>query len=231
MKWSNLSCVLQPEICAPHGHETKSQPKLGTKVLLQSQVYLKMRRNNFYNKTNMNILRGRNKRSTWILRLKYEASITFCFCSELLQAALPGGLGGCAFPHLYFMGISVGKKFWEALKFMKGLLIYKHVTMLLLFVFKAAANKCKRRLKWHVGADKGKQQCDGRLTTAEFTGDGTWDTGRGQVLSCHFFRTVTLKLECTSVSPRGLVKTQISGPQPQSPWFPRSGVGSEYLLF
>ena len=33
-----------------------------------------------------------------------------CFCSGLLQAALPGALKECAFPPLYFMGISLGKK-------------------------------------------------------------------------------------------------------------------------
>ena len=33
-----------------------------------------------------------------------------CFCSGLLQAALPGALKECAFPPLYFMGISVEKK-------------------------------------------------------------------------------------------------------------------------
>ena len=41
------------------------------------------------------------------------------------------------------------------------------------------------------------------------------ETLGGDACFPHFFRTVILKLECTSVSLRGLVKTQISGLHPQ----------------
>lgn len=57
------------------------------------------------------------------------------------------------------------------MKSVKVFLIYEHFTMLLLLIFKAEGNKCKRRLKWHVREDRGKQQYDLRLTATEFIGD------------------------------------------------------------
>ena len=41
--------------------------------------------------------------------------------------------------------------------------------MLLLLIFKAEGNEYKKRLKWHVREDKGKQHYDLRLITEEFT--------------------------------------------------------------
>lgn len=110
LEWNVVtSLVFCSQIYTHSMHIKLKDNKLGTEVLLQRHCYLKMGVNNFYDKTDMNIVRSRQQSPHefwgWMMNLQ-----SCCFCSGLLQAALPGALKECAFPPLYFMGISVGKK-------------------------------------------------------------------------------------------------------------------------
>lgn len=81
---------------------------LGADVFLWSQVYLKIGGNDFWNKTNMTMLRSRRKSPHEFVGsvVKFQSHSVLV---GLIQETLPGALEGCAFTHLCFMAISVGK--------------------------------------------------------------------------------------------------------------------------
>lgn len=168
MGWYVLCCAYE-NMCTPWAwSKMPKDNKLETNVFLQSQVYLKIGGNNIHNKTNMNILRSRKKNPLLFLgqRIKLQSHsvlVVGCFrwhswepWRDMLSL-------------LCFMSISLGKNSEMQWNLWKFFLIYKHFAMLLLLIFKAEGNEYKKRLKWHVREDKGKQHYDLRLITEEFT--------------------------------------------------------------